>query len=243
MDIPQAAMDIPMTAAQAAARRSRPAPRSRSPPARGGVAGGAGAGDGSGPDEGIFFMEVDEPAPAGAPAPAAGPDESARAAGPEEAPWPPRPAEPPALPEGDDEILSHLLVISRIHPGEKLAVSPLSVCAGGILSVPYRWATGEGRARTLRYLQALLNLSVARAEELRTRAGGPPDRGGEVRLGYVAQFTARITGALNGLSALTTTYSGDPLTVSRLETMRQGIEIRMRALDKNAGLARGEGAP
>ena len=147
---------------------------------------------------------------------------------------PPPPAGPcVALPKGDDDILSHLLVISRIHPGEKLSVDPLSVCSGSVLNMPARWWHGEGRDKTLWYLQALLDMSVARVEALLGAAPAFGPQRGEVQKGYAAQFGARITGAMNGLSALTTTYSTDPLTVSRLETMRQGIEIRMRALDSS----------
>ena len=147
-----------------------------------------------------------------------------------------------SLPRGDDDVLSHLLVISRIHPGEKLSVSPLSVCSGGVLNMPARWWHGEGRDRTLEYLQALLDLSVERVEMLK-KAAPAAAPASEVQRGYAKQFTMRIAGAMNGLSALTTTYSSDPLTVSRLETMRQGIEIRMRAISNaSPGAADGKSA-
>lgn len=130
-----------------------------------------------------------------------------------------------ALPESDDDILSHLLVISRVRPGEKLTICPFSVCPGGLANAPFRWWHGEGRKKTLAYLQSLLATALTRLEALRDSASPSG-----MTQGYARQFHARINGALTGLSALIVTYGADQVIASQLETLQQGADIRMQGL-------------
>ena len=136
--------------------------------------------------------------------------------------------EPEILPpKEDDALLSHLLVVSRISPGNKLLINPLSVDQGGITAWFWRMWKSEGRDKTLKYLQRLFDASIERLAVL-YNMDQKLDMLVDVRAGYASQFVTNIRGAVNGLSALLVTYGSDPLTVSRLETMRNGITIRLQ---------------
>lgn len=136
--------------------------------------------------------------------------------------------EPEILPpKEDDALLSHLLVVSRISPGNKLLINPLSVDQGGITAWFWRMWKSEGRDKTLKYLQRLFDASIERLAVL-YNMDQKLDMLVDVRAGYASQFVTNIRGAVNGLSALLVTYGSDSLTVSRLETMRNSITIRLQ---------------
>lgn len=131
---------------------------------------------------------------------------------------------PAQIPETDDGILAHLLVVACIRPGDKLSVRPLSINTGSMSAI-VRWWNGECRRQTLEYLNTLLHVALRRLDVLSVR-GANDD---EVRLSYAKQYVAHISNAMTGVAALSMSYSGDPFTVSSLKTMVNGTQIRLNA--------------
>lgn len=143
------------------------------------------------------------------------------------------------LPEDEDtppasdqklELLSRLKIVAALRPGEKIGLNPPRIIQNTVSERLSRWWkswwANEGRDATLDFLADLFEQAFQHLKQLHSRLEMSEDR--RLNLGLVAQFRAEIRNAASrGLNALISTYHDDQTVTSRLQTLRESVDLQL----------------
>jgi hypothetical protein len=125
-----------------------------------------------------------------------------------------------------EEVISKLLFVSRLQPGEKIDVSSLSVQPNTYAVQLYRTilARGESRVTTLDFIRQTLDEAFELARAYSERTDPYSQRVGRMLIDALAS-------AKTGIVSLTETYKDDRMFVSRVETLAGTLEAKIADLD------------
>ena len=133
------------------------------------------------------------------------------------------------------DILSKLRFIAKLLPGERVNVGELKISEDGYYSSFCRWRHAEGRDVTLKFLRQTVSEALDLASSNLRRPEPFYQRIGEMILKTLEESRA-------GMTSLSKTYEDDRMFVSRVETLRDMVGVKVAQL-KPGGLPPAGDAP